>query len=160
MGVVIHDEITLPSGLKVKDSYAGFALNLISVTPTDDPSSPTGKAYLIQSPYNIWVSDETRKAGNDPLMVKQLAFKMGPESLTQGVYTVLYGQLCSQYTNYTNTDVLPAQSTSSDSTSTQPASSDAAQPASSSDAPQPTSSDATPRPINLLRLYLYTAGLL
>ncbi|RYZ32618.1 MAG: hypothetical protein EOP01_00590, partial [Propionibacteriaceae bacterium] len=99
MGIVIGDELTMPSGLKITGAYAGFSMNLISVTPLDDPASPTGKAYLIQAPYNIWVSDATRQAGNDPLMVKQLAFKMGPDALTKGVYTVLYGQLCAQYTD-------------------------------------------------------------
>lgn len=108
MGVVVHDELTMPSGLKITNAYAGFSMNLISVTPVDDPASPTGKAYLIQAPYNIWVSDDTRRAGKDPLTVEQLSFRMGPEALTQGVYGLLYGQLCSRWTSYTNTDRQPA----------------------------------------------------
>lgn len=104
MGVIVGDELTMPSGLKITNAYAGFSMNLISVTPVDDPTTPTGKAYIIQAPYNIWVSDATRRAGNDPLMVEQLSFRMGPEALTQGVYGLLYGQLCSRWTNYTNTD--------------------------------------------------------
>ena len=108
MGIIIGDTITLPSGLTVQNAYAGFSSNLVTVTPTTDPSSPTGKSYVVQAPYNIWVSDEARQAGRDPLMVKQLQFKMGAESLNAGVYTVLYTQMCKAYTNFTNTDQLPA----------------------------------------------------
>lgn len=114
MGIIIHDELTLPSGLKVIDSYAGFASNLITVTPFDSAQSPTGKMYNIQAPYNIWVSNACRTAGNDPLMTKQLAFAMGPSVLMEGVYTILYGQLCSNYTNFTNTDTPPPSQATND----------------------------------------------
>ena len=108
MGIIIHDEITLPSGLKVTDAYAGFASNSILVTPVNSDASPTGKVYVIQSPYNLWVSDECRQAGNDPLMTKQLSFTMGPDGLTKGVYSVLYAQMCRDYSNVTNMDAPPA----------------------------------------------------
>ncbi|KAK9816158.1 hypothetical protein WJX74_009811 [Apatococcus lobatus] len=132
MGILIHDEITLPSGLTVKEAYAGFSLNLITVTPVDDPASPTGKSYTIQAPYNIWVSDDARQAGKDPLMVQQLQFSMGPESLMSGVYVVLYTQMCKQYTSYTNTDIpAPPTAPSSPAPETTTTTTDGSTPASS-----------------------------
>lgn len=108
MGIVIGDEIVLPSGLKVTNAYAGFASNSILVTPMADDTSPTGKVYNVQAPYNMWVSDECRKAGNDPLVTKQLSFTMGPDGLTKGVYSVLYAQMSRGYSNVTNMDAPPA----------------------------------------------------
>lgn len=110
MGIIINDEISLPSGLKLKGCYAGFSSNIITVTPYDSTDSPTGKMYTIQAPYNIWVNDDARKAGKDPLMVKLLQFTMGPQCLMSGVYSVLYGEMSKAYTDVTNTDVLPSQS--------------------------------------------------
>ena len=107
MGILINDEIVLPSGLKVKGAYAGFASNSILVTPVKSDLSPTGKVYSVNAPYCIWVSDECRKGGSEPLMVKQLQFEMGPDALNKGVYAVLYSQMCKEFTDYTNMDAQP-----------------------------------------------------
>ena len=104
MGIIINDTITLPSGLQVTGAYAGFGLKSITVTPIDVAASPTGKMYVVNAPYNIWVSNETRMAGADPLMVQPLMFTMGPDALMTGVYGVLYSKMCAQYTSTTNTD--------------------------------------------------------
>lgn len=108
MGIVIGDTITLPSGLTATGAYAGFSANLIVIQPVDSASSPTGKMYNVQAPYNIWLNNDARKANKDPLMIQQLNFQMGPEALTQGVYQIMYSQMCAQYTDYTNTDAPPA----------------------------------------------------
>lgn len=162
MGVIIHDEITLSSGLKVTDAYAGFATNSILVTPIPSDASPTGKVYNVQAPFFIWVSDATRKAGNDPLMTKALSFEVGPEALTKGVYGVLYSKMCEGYRNCTNTDLAPATPAAADAAPPQEADSAAAGPDGSAgagpeaetstdgkteDAPptaEPTDADATP----------------
>lgn len=126
MGIIVKDTIVLPSGLSATNTYAGFSANVIVITPVDSASSPTGKMYNVQAPYNIWLNNDARQANKDPLMIQQLNFQMGPQALTEGVYTIMYGQLCSQYTNYTNTDQPPAPAQ--------------AAPASSSSSPPPASS--------------------
>ena len=142
MGIQINDIITLPSGLKVQNAYAGFANNLLTVTPISSPTSPTGKLYNVQAPYCIWVNDECRKAGNDPLMIKQLAFTIGPDKLNEGVYGVLYGELCGRYQDVVNTDLQPQQQPSSSAPADQPSSSAPADSTAPADSNAPADSTA------------------
>lgn len=133
MGIIIQDTITLASGLEVQKAYAGFANNLLTVTPVASASSSTGKLYNVQAPYCIWVSDDCRRAGNDPLVTRQLSFQVGPDELNDGVYALLYGQLCGQYTDVTNTDrpAGPAQQQASTPAPSSSSSAPAASPSSS-----------------------------
>lgn len=104
MGVVITDEVTLPSGMKVTGAYASFASNRISVTPLEDPSSATGRSHLVQATLNVWMSEEAKKEGKDPLLVRQTQTSVPADSLSTGVYELLYADVGRQYSGCTNPD--------------------------------------------------------
>ncbi|KAK9816091.1 hypothetical protein WJX74_001875 [Apatococcus lobatus] len=107
MGVLVNDEIVLPSGLKLKGSYMGFATNNILVTQVVSETSPDGKMYRVQAPVNIWVDEGCRKAGSDPVTVKHQTFVVGADAIARGLYAMLYAEMCKDFTDYTNMDGPP-----------------------------------------------------
>jgi len=96
MGIIIHDEITLRNGLKVKDVYASFNNKHLTIMPGSavcipaEQPKPKSKWVLAGSGYSLWVSKELCRAGFPALEYRPIIVEINDEDLAKGAHQIAY----------------------------------------------------------------------
>jgi hypothetical protein len=94
MGIIIHDTITLPNGLKVNDGYAGFSGHHLNVLRLPDtPTTPM--KWAVQTYYSVWVN----KDASDKKMPCLITFPINLTTvdLSQPIFTQVYAAIKANY---------------------------------------------------------------
>lgn len=105
MGLIIHDEITLRNGMKIKDAYASFSGKQLTVMPGSavcipgDNPKPTAKWVLAGAGYSLWVSKDLCRAGFPQIDYKPIMVELTDDDLSRGVHQIAYDYIKSQYKN-------------------------------------------------------------
>ena len=110
MGLIVHDEITLSSGIVVTDTYASTGTSdvrtvkraVLTMEEVDGTFVETTKIeYELVGMFTFWLNKTARDENKGSVFHKTINMK-SDTPFTMNLYETLYTELKSLYTSYTD----------------------------------------------------------
>lgn len=102
MGIIINDSITLNNGINLTGCYCSLYESMINITKNNDNNN--SKKYRVDTIYTIWANKDARTNELTCVNRDNISLNLDASQLETDVniFTLLYNEIKSKYTSYTD----------------------------------------------------------